>query len=127
MEQSQPPGITPITLVTPNIQPGGIVPKPAMRKRIATFKLYEPYEDFTVTAWVNFPQRLLRDGQTEDERLAALSEIVLAHDLVDFDGNPYPPANDPAFWREIPQDVAAVIIQSIQGQMGRLDPTKPAN
>jgi glutamate-1-semialdehyde aminotransferase len=46
---------------------------------------------------------------------------------VDFDGNPYPPASDPAFWREIPQDVAAVIIQSIQGQMGRLDPTKPAN
>jgi hypothetical protein len=123
MEQSVPPGITPIT---PNMQSGGLVPKPPMRKRIATFKLFEPYETDTITAWINFPQRMLREGQSEDERIAALGEILLAHDLVDFDGTPYPAANDPAFWREIPQDVAQVIIQSIQGQMGRLDPTKSA-
>jgi hypothetical protein len=123
MEQSVPPGITPIT---PNMQTGGLVPKPPMHKRIATFKLFEPYETDTITAWINFPQRMLREGQSEDERIAALGEILLAHDLVDFDGTPYPAANDPTFWREIPQDVAQVIIQSIQGQMGRLDPTKSA-
>ncbi len=112
---------------------GETVPDPAQEghrkrlvKRIVRFPLPEPYEDFSVQAWVNYPASLLNSAKTEDERIAALRQIVLEHDLVDFEGEPYPPADTKEFWINVPQDVGAFIMVGIQQQQGRLDPKTAA-
>jgi len=94
-------------------------------KRIVKFALSEPYEDFTVTAWINFDPRLLLKAVTEEERIAALQKVILEHDLVDFDGEPYPPSSDPEFIRQVPDDVLRFIMAGVEAQKGHL-PTKPA-
>ena len=106
----------------------GLVSGKRLPKRIVTFPLPAPYDDFSVTAWVNFSQELAEELRSQDIKRgqAALLQIVCGHDLVDFNGKPFPPADDPRFWQEIPNDLAAVIVNAINSQVGRLTPTNAA-
>lgn len=99
-------------------------PKRVLPRRYKTIHLPAPYQDFTIEAWMNAPKHLWREVNSKDEArtLAALMQIVTDHDLVDFDGNPYPPASERAFWDEIDNDLGAYIIQTVAGQIGKLDP-----
>lgn len=96
-------------------------------RRVVAIALPAPYDEFQVTAWVNFPKTLARELNSGDETrtLAALCQIVTAHDLVDEEGRDYPPATDPAFWDAISNDLGAAIVQAVIGQIGKLDP-KPS-
>ena len=91
-------------------------------KRIVHITLPEPYNDFSIDAWANFPQSLLREMGSGDEGrvMGAMTQIVTGHDLVDFDGADYPPPSEAAFWEAIPTDLAVVIMQSIQAEVGKL-------
>jgi hypothetical protein len=91
-------------------------------RRIEEIQLPEPYEDFHITAWVNYPGQLREDMRSGDEKKvsAALKLIVISHDLVDFDGKPYPPASEEAFWTEAPDDVGYAIIGAIRDRFGKL-------
>lgn len=103
---------------------------PARRlpRRVERVRLPAPYDDFSVTAWLNFPRSLIvrlqalpRDtpeGDAEAGRL--IGQIVIDHDLVDFDGAPYPPTTDPAFWEEIPPDLQAILISEVFGRVGKV-------
>jgi hypothetical protein len=130
------------------------VPAPERRqqKRIVTIDV-PGYDDFHVTAWVNFPTSLMDRMQREaraarrrgaerqalladdpladvddDEGQSALApllkQIIVAHDWVDFDGQPYPSADDDEFYREVPTDLLNVAFQAIAAQVGKLDPKK---
>jgi hypothetical protein len=72
------------------------------------------YAGFTVTLWINYPQRVKQEILSGDESrvTAALGDLVTDHDLVDFDGEPYP-ASGPEFWQAIPDDLAKVIVQAL--------------
>lgn len=93
-------------------------------RRVVEITLPAPYDDFHVTAWVNFPKRVLAEMNSKDEARtrAALCQIVTAHDLVDEDGNDYPPATEPDFWGAIPDDLGAIIVGAVVGRIGKLDP-----
>lgn len=95
-------------------------------KRIAELTLPEPYNEFHATCWINAPRSLWLEATSQDEATvtAALQQIVVGHDLCDFNGDPYPPADDPEFWNLIPTEVGAVIISAIQSQVGRLPKPK---
>jgi hypothetical protein len=100
-------------------------------KRIAELTLPAPYDDFHVTCWINAPQSLWRDvtgndGTTDGTKraVAALQQIVVGHDLVDFDGEPY--ADGDTFWNDAPSEVGALIVQAIQSQIGVLSKPKGA-
>jgi hypothetical protein len=90
--------------------------------RIVTLPLPEPYQEFSIEAWINFPQSLMQGMASGDEAriMDALTQIVVSHDLVDFDGQPYPQASERAFWEAIPTDLAMVIMQAINDQVGKL-------
>ena len=91
-------------------------------KRIVPLTLPAPYDDFHVTCWINAPRSLWLEAQSGDEQrtAAALQQIVLDHDLVDFDGVAYAPAASAEFWEQIPTEVGIVIIQAIQSATGVL-------
>lgn len=99
-----------------------------MPKRIVSIPLPEPYQDFSITAWLNFPRTVKDDlnSGVEERVRAALMQIVVGHDLVDYDGRSYPPASDPEFWSEIPNDTGLVIVTAVNGQIGKLSPTNAA-
>lgn len=97
-------------------------PKRAMPRRIAEVQLPEPYDCFTVHLWVNTPQSLWRDLMSSDldTCAAAFGRIVVSHDLVDFDGAPYPPGGSPDLYRELPTELVRVINDVRVAQIGRL-------
>ena len=99
-------------------------PKRRLPKRIVEVTLPEPYQQFTATLWVNMPRSLLEGLYSMDEETiaAAFAQLVIGHDLVDFDGAPYPPAGTPEFFRAIPNDLFAVIRLAARQQEGRLSP-----
>lgn len=121
--QDQGEGLRLVNLDTPP-EPAALPPRRVLPRRVRTIALPEPYDDFTVTAWMNAPKELWREVNSGDEAriLPALMQLVTDHDLVDFDGNPYPPASERAFWDEINNDLGAYIIQAVAGQIGKLDP-----
>lgn len=112
------------------VAPQGTAAAPAkkMPRRIVEIALPEPYQDFSITAWLNFPRSVKDDfnSNVEGRVRAALMQIVVGHDLVDYDGRPYPPADDPAFWTEIPNDTGLVIVAAVGNQIGKLTPTNAA-
>jgi hypothetical protein len=95
-----------------------------------------------VKFWVNYPRSVQRDlmgGEEATKR--ALLQIVLEHNgWLDFDGSPYPPANDPGekctaehpegetcpgmirdgFWEAITDELAAVLIVMARLEAGKL-------
>ncbi len=96
---------------------------PQIKRREATIKLPEEYEGFEVTAWVNAPAKLWNNLTSNEETLAreAMSKLVISHNgWLDFEGQPYPPANTPAFWEEIPTELAATILVALQVEMQKL-------
>lgn len=96
---------------------------PQIKRREVTVKLPSEYEGFEVTAWVNAPAKLWAALADEDQTVVmdAVSQIVLAHnDWRDFDGEPYPPADDPEFWQEIPTELAACVLMAVRQEMERL-------
>lgn len=96
---------------------------PQIRRRETWVPLPGEYEGFEVRVWVNAPTRLwnqLSEGDEQDA-LDALQEIVLEHNgWRDFEGEPYPPAGEPAFWEEIPTELAAVVLAAAQAEIQRL-------
>jgi hypothetical protein len=85
--------------------------------------LPEEYAGFRVKLWINYPRRLqddLRSGDTERVS-AALSQLVLEHNgWQDEDGTPLPPTTDPTFWQAIPDELAAVVIITVNREAQRL-------
>lgn len=96
---------------------------PRIRRRETWVPLPGEYDGFEVRVWVNAPSRLwnqLTEGDEQDA-LDALQEIVLEHNgWLDFEGEPYPPASDPAFWEAIPTELAAVVLAAAQQEIQRL-------
>ena len=158
-EPGQPDPVTataPVAEVAPVASPDLPPPTPirSLPKRTVSITLPEPYQDFHVTAWVNFPQKMLNDMQAlaKKARIAAkaaedadgdtdapvddetqsgiavlLRQIVLGHDLVDFDGQSYPPATDPTLYDVIPTELMVVVLREIIGQVGKLPKAKSAS
>jgi len=152
--QPDPTPITPAAapVAAPDLPPP--TPIRSLPKRTVVITLPDPYQDFHVTAWVNFPQKMLNDMQelAKKARIAAkaaedadgdtdapvdeetqsgiallLRQIVLGHDLVDFDGQHYPPATDPALYDVIPTELMVVVLREIIGQVGKLPKAKSAS
>jgi len=75
------------------------------------------YPGFLCWVWSNFPQRL-RDELTSgdgDRIRAALCRLVVEHNgWCDADGEPYPPASDPAFWNAIPTELGSLLSRAIR-------------
>ena len=99
-------------------------PRPRMQKRYERIPLHGAYEGFSIKAWINFPQKLLTQAQTGDPdvQAAALGQIVVEHNFVDFDGEPFPPPDDPACWTECPLDLLACVFTAIAERFGKLPP-----
>ena len=94
-------------------------------KRIVHVQLADPYSDFSADLWVNVPPPLWNDLLSNDLATcaAAFDQLVVKHDLVDFDGQPYPQADGAGtLYRALPADVIAAILQARNGQVGRLSP-----
>lgn len=104
---------------------------PQIQRRDAWLDLpQDEYPGFRVKVWVNYPRRLATEiGSGDEARMrAALLEIVTEHNgWCDYDGQPYPPATDPAFWTAIPDELAAVAIVSIREAAGLLPKSLAAN
>lgn len=98
---------------------------PQIKRRETWLELPGDYKGFKVRVWVNAPSKLWSDIQRgdEDELLAldALSKIVLEHNgWLDFEGEPYPPATDPAFYDEIPTELLGCVMAAVQQEMTAL-------
>lgn len=81
------------------------------------------YPGFKAKLWVNYPRRLIADLRSGDPELqkAALAQQVVAHNgWVDYDGTEFPPADVPAFWDAIPDELAAVLIALVNREAGKL-------
>jgi hypothetical protein len=111
--------------------PGGPDPVagPRMPKRTLWVDLPETtpdgdvaYPGFKVRVWVNFPARFaeqLKTG-TEEEKAGVLRRIIVEHNgWCDDEGHPFPAADDPAFYQELPQELASLILYSIVEAMNR--------
>jgi hypothetical protein len=96
---------------------------PRIARREAWVELPEAYAGFKFKLWVNAPQRLWQDVASGDETRAraALAQIIMEHNgWLDYDGQPFPPASDPALWEAAPTELAALIITAANAEMMRL-------
>lgn len=98
---------------------------PQIRRRERWVALPEEYEGFEFQVWVNAPARLWTTAVSpetdEAERIDALSKIVIGHNnWLDYDGRPFPSPSEAKFWEEIPTELAACVIASVQNEMARL-------
>jgi len=102
---------------------------PTVPRRYQWFDLpEEQYPELRIKLWVNYPSSINKTLTTrdQDEQRAALCKIVLEHNgwrKVDDDGTdagPYPPANTPEFWDEIPDELAAVILTLLLVEIPKL-------
>lgn len=88
---------------------------PQIPKRLVWVDLPEEYPGFRIQVWVNAPVKLWNpvnnpgsNQQIED----ALRKICLEHnDWLDFDGQAYAQPTETEFWRDIPTELAASIIE----------------
>lgn len=65
-------------------------------------------------------ERWLLQEQARQEQYEVLGRMVLAHNgWLDYDGHPYPPANTRAFWDEISQEAALMILALYQDEQQR--------
>lgn len=96
---------------------------PRIKRRETWVELPAEYEGFKFRVWLNAPARIWNDlgGSNEKLALAAAQQLVLEHNgWLDFDGKPYPPATEPAFWEAIPTELAACILAASQAEMQKL-------
>jgi len=100
---------------------------PQIRARLVTVALDNPYDEFEVTVWANAPtglwmQVMGSEDVDEAERLAALARLVQAHNgWIDYDGEPYPPADSAAFWEAIPTELAIATLVAARRVASRPD------
>lgn len=83
----------------------------------------EGYPGFEVELWLNAPAGalapILSDDADEETRRAAISRIVLGHNgWLDYDGEPYPPTTEPAFWDAVPTETAALVLVALINTVG---------
>lgn len=81
------------------------------------------YPGFKAKLWVNFPRRVIEDVRSgnPDLQLAALSQMVVAHNgWVNYDGQQFPPSDEPAFWDVIPDEILTVLIVLVIREAGKL-------
>lgn len=117
---------------------------PQIKRRETWVDLPDEYEGFKFKVWVNAPARVWNElnpatsdeasDEASDEEAAAREaaareataqaaprQIVLEHNgWRDFDGQPFPPADDPAFWEAIPTELAACVLVAARVEMGKL-------
>ena len=96
---------------------------PQIQRREKWVDLPDEYPGFRVRIWVNSPTRLWADLGSGDEQAGqkAAKKLVLEHNgWLDFDGNPYPPPSETAFWEEIPTELAACIMAVAQAEIQKL-------
>ena len=97
-------------------------PKVQRREKWITIK-DEAYEGFEFRIWVNYPQRLdLEIRSTDEDKIrAALKQVILEHNgWLDEEGNPYPPSTTDEFWKQIPNELAAVVLALMRMEAARL-------
>lgn len=104
-----------------------IVNAPQIKRREKWVNLPEEYDGFQVKIWVNAPSKMWQaigaaaSGGEEDRAQEAAAAIITEHNgWLDYDGKPYPPANTPQFWEEIPTELAGVVFALVQYEMGDL-------
>lgn len=113
---------------TPMVPPSNGVPIAAgpqiMRRELWVDVAPEEYPDFKAKIWINYPRRLIDDLNQPDDadlRKQALSKMVVAHNgWLDYDGTPFPPADNPTFWDAIPDELAAALIALVNREAGKL-------
>lgn len=96
-------------------------------RRYVELDLPEPYEGVHVTVWANAPLSLrmrLVKPESDEDLAAVWGQIVVGHNLLDFDGKPLPPATDPDFYYQMPGDLMPLLLQAILDQYGRLSPKR---
>ncbi len=98
---------------------------PRIKRREVWVPLPDEYEGFEFKLWVNAPTRLwntiLDANSTGVEIRVALLTIIIEHNgWLDFEGKPYPPADEPEFWDDIPTELAACIIAASQAETRNL-------
>lgn len=96
---------------------------PQVKRREAWVDLPAEYEGFKFRVWLNAPTRIWAEltGENEAQSLEALRSLVLEHNSwLDFDGQPYPPANEAKFWEDIPTELAACMLVATQVEMQKL-------
>jgi hypothetical protein len=80
------------------------------------------YEGFTAWIWANYPRRILtalRATTDEQALFALLRQLVIEHNgWRDADGEPYPPADDPAFYDAVPYELAVLLVHAINAAPG---------
>lgn len=126
-----------------------VVAGPRLPRRETWVNLPGDYDGFRFKLWVNAPKRLWNAVfaaaataedeiqpddtpamvQTKADRLkaradaasAALQQIVLEHNgWLDDQGQPFSPASEPAFWDEIPNELAGLVLASAALEQGKL-------
>lgn len=93
---------------------------PRIQRREKWLELPDEYSGFKVKIWLNAPTKYWTALGSEDDReaLDGMQQIVLEHNgWLDFDGEPYPPASDPALWEEVPTELAATVLAAAQAAM----------
>lgn len=96
---------------------------PRVPRREVWVDLPAEYAGLRLRVWVNAPSRLWAEIQSGDEARAraVITQIVLEHNgWLDFDGAPFPAATDPAFWDQMSQELAGVVMTAVQLEMTRL-------
>lgn len=96
---------------------------PQIKRRETWVELPSEYEGFKFRVWLNAPTRIWAELTADNEKasLGALQQLVLEHNgWLDFDGQPYPPAEVEKFWEEIPTELAACILIALQAEMQKL-------
>jgi hypothetical protein len=95
---------------------------PRVRRREDWVELPPPYEGFKFRLWVTAPTRVWQAlGQGDEVAVPALQSLILAHNgWRDEEGKAFPPADDAAFWAEIPTELAALTLRAAQMEFGRL-------
>ena len=95
-----------------------------MARRESRVEMPAPYDGFAFQLWVNAPQRLWNEvASGDDERgKTALMQLVSEHNggLLDFDGQPLPPASEKGFWDAIPTEMLAAMIVLANAEIARL-------
>lgn len=93
-----------------------------MPKRVVEVALPAPYDVFHVRLWVNFPPAFKEQLLSRDIEVcaAAFSQMIVEHDLVDFDGESLPPPGDPALYRALPDELIGVLFRAQLAEIGKL-------
>lgn len=82
--------------------------------------LVEPYDALKIRAWVDFPQRLVREFEgTPEAAIAAAKQIIVEHDGWTADGVDLPQPDSDDFWESVPLRVMAVIFQTLMQTVSR--------